>query len=196
MNVLVFDIETRCPVLAKGEDRVPGITYADGWTDFRGMGIATLCAYDFHEARFRSFGMESRKEFYALANEREFVIGWNSQRFDDELLRVNWEMYEEKRSFDLMLYFADAGGGRVKLDDACKANGLEGKSGVGGALAPVEWQRGHYNRVIDYCLEDVRLTAKLFHKGINRGCLNYPYKGKAKGDLVHFDSIIERLFGK
>ena len=50
--------------------------------------------------------------------------------------------------------------GGFGLDATAKANFNLGKTGHG-AIAPILWQRGEIGAVIDYCMEDVRLTVKL-----------------------------------
>ena len=66
------------------------------------------------------------------------------------------------------------------LDALAIANGLTGKTGHG-ADAPVDWQLGRYGSVIDYCLEDVRITAKLIHKVIMGDPLTSPKTGDLFG---------------
>ena len=56
--------------------------------------------------------------------------------------------------------FVPAHHGGYRLDDICQANGLGKKTGWGGS-APIDWQLGHFGRLIDYCMNDVMLTTRL-----------------------------------
>jgi hypothetical protein len=47
------------------------------------------------------------------------------------------------------------------------------KSGEG-ANAPIEWQRGNVGAVIDYCLNDVKITKRLFDRVRQIGGLRSP----------------------
>ena len=42
--------------------------------------------------------------------------------------------------------------------------------------APMEWRKGNYEKVIDYCKKDVDLEYKLYLKGINEKMLLYKSK--------------------
>lgn len=64
----------------------------------------------------------------------------------------------------------------------------EAKNGHGG-FAPVLWQRGEVMAVVDYCLQDVRLTKILFHKIIEEKRIISP----KNGEMIYFDSIESAL---
>jgi hypothetical protein len=66
-------------------------------------------------------------------------------------------------------------GWSYKLDAIAKANGMA-KTGTG-ELAPIMWQRGQKQEVIDYCLNDVRVTTAILELGL-AGELADPNTGK------------------
>ena len=186
--MLVYDIEIINAIPPrKGENRVEGITYCEGWHDHANMGVACICAYDFVDHRFRVFTEGNFSEFDRLASER-MVAGFNSISFDD---KVVWELNladEVRTEYDLLreCWIADGLSPEFEypshtgygLDALAKANNLTGKTGHG-AVAPVEWQLGCYGKVIDYCLEDVRLTAALIQHLMRGGQLVSPKTGHA-----------------
>ncbi len=53
--MLIYDVEIAKAVQGKGETRIDGVQYCKGWTDYAGMGVACVCAYDVNEARYRVF---------------------------------------------------------------------------------------------------------------------------------------------
>ena len=167
MGYLIYDLEIVKAIPDRNKPNEPGIEYCAGWDDHANMGVSVIGAYDTEEARFRVFTQESFGEFAALAEER-LLVGFNSIHFDDRVLKhvgVNVET-----TYDILqAMWVVAGLGRefqypshvgFGLAATAKANGLGSKTGWGG-YAPVQWQRGEYGSVIDYCLEDVRLTWKL-----------------------------------
>ncbi len=186
--MIVYDIETIRPVRPRDEAQIlPGIEYADSWTDYTGMGIACICCYDYEADRFRVFGgFDSRADpepadldrFAAFAANR-IVIGWNNRRFDDPLLAAHGVDVVESWDIKAALMQAGCGGQRGNsLEAFAKTNiGGTGKS-MSGDMAPVWWQRGQRERVIDYCLQDVNLTRRLLDRLIHKGELTSPLTGK------------------
>jgi hypothetical protein len=63
------------------------------------------------------------------------------------------------------------------LDAVCKANFGTSKTG-NGALAPVDWQRGNYGKVIDYCMNDVRMTNQIMDLVLSGASIISPKDGK------------------
>jgi hypothetical protein len=117
------------------------------------------------------------------------MVGFNNVRFDDRVLyHANWPLtYPPAPRYDILAElwrakgmdpdnFSDAHKGHG-LDACARANGLPGKNG-NGAVAPILWQYGKIGTVIDYCLDDVRLTERLFHTIVKVGGLIDPVDGK------------------
>lgn len=116
------------------------------------------------------------------------MVGFNSIPFDNAVLRA-CEIVDipEDCSFDLLREIWKAAGLGPKfeypshagygLDAVAKANGLGGKTGHG-AIAPIDWQRGNVGAVIDYCLNDVAITAKLIKRIMLDGGLTDPKTGE------------------
>ena len=144
------------------------------------MGVSVICAYDAVDDRFRVFTRETFGDFAVLACNR-YLVGFNSIAFDDEVLRHIG--IHVRSDYDLLqeLWVA-AGLGRefvypthtgFGLNATAEANGFGNKTGWGG-FAPVQWQRGEVGTVIDYCLEDVRLTSRLVKQVMETGKLRDP----------------------
>ena len=183
--MLVYDIEIVKAILKSGETRQEDIEYCGGFGDHVNAGVSVICAYDWEIGRYRVFTAENFSEFEAMAQHRD-LAGFNSMSFDDNVCsksaytqpRTNYDLLRECWMADglgsVFEYPSHAGYG---LDALAIANGLTGKTGHG-ADAPVDWQRGYYGKVIDYCLEDVRITAKLIHKVIAGDPLTSPKTGE------------------
>ena len=190
MEPLVYDIEIVKAIPPKDGPLLTGIEYCAGWDDHANMGVACIGAYDFRDDRYRVFTFGNFKEFERLAKER-LVVGFNSVAFDDvvcghagievttdyDLLQEIWVAAGLVRQF---LYPSHIGYG---LDAMAAANGFQCKTGHG-ALAPVDWQRGYHGKVIDYCLQDVKLTWQLVRLAKDTAMLRNP-KADSEKDVLN-----------
>lgn len=171
--MIIYDVEIQKAIAKDGEPRLAGIDYCKGFTDFIAMGVACVCAYCYDRDQFFVYGEFELEEFQKLVNQADVVVGYNILGFDNPLMAANDVVIPEARSYDLLAEIKRALGHRVSLDAICQANGF-GTKNESGALAPVMWQRGEHTRVINYCLNDVRLTKKLLDRVIRRGFIKTP----------------------
>jgi hypothetical protein len=176
-NSLIFDCEiVKCipPTTSHGLwTKPPDLEYCRGWSDFEGMGISVIAAYDYLTDRYRIFFEDNLSEFAELVTQRDTIIGFNSLAFDDKL--CNAHGIPVTTTYDLLCEVRKATGQPphyrsgtrpgYKLENLAQANLGHGKT-ASGAFAPELWQRGHRGHVTDYCLEDVRITKTLLELGI------------------------------
>ena len=180
MHYLIYDLETyRIPWDGKSEKDL-NLKYADGWKDYESLGVSVLGCYSSKSGEFKSFENLQLQDFVDLAAEHDVAAGFNSKRFDDLVLAAAG--YPVQTSYDLLCECWRASGldpdydfpegdeenrkryAGYKLDVLAIANFGKGKTGHG-ALAPALWQKGEYEKVTRYCLEDVRLTHELLLLG-------------------------------
>lgn len=174
--MLVFDIETARPIQAKGEERLPGIEYAGGWDDHKGMGISVIACYDARSKQMRVFDETTLSVFKRLVDAAPRICGYNILHFDNRLLAAHGVNVDAAKCYDLHAEVMEANyGRRVKLDDLAAANGI-GQKTMKGALAPIEWQLGKRMKVVDYCMQDVYLTLDLLRLVVRQGWLSHPYE--------------------
>lgn len=183
-NLFIYDAEIKHGVATENNPRQVGFQYADGWHDYPGMGIATICGYDVTEARFRVFMDDNLSEFQGIIHSGRTLIGFNNWRFDDRLCAANGIEIPQGQSMDLAAIIWRAAGipngehpKGLGLDAICRANGLPGKTG-NGADAPQDYQRGRIGRVIDYCLGDVRSTLQMYRYIQTCGGITDPRTGE------------------
>lgn len=184
--MLIYDIEIKKAIPSKNTPILEGIDYCDGWTDYAGMGISVACVYDYSSDRYRVFTDSNKDELFCLLDGSDALVGFNNIGFDNKIINACWgKSLDEGRCYDLLREIW-AGAGLVPdfnrdthsgygLNDVCLVNFGLRKSG-NGAIAPVGWQRGWYGNVIDYCLNDVRLTKHLLDKIISDGYIRHPKK--------------------
>lgn len=162
--MLIFDVEIERAIPSKNHPPEPDIEYAAGWSDYLGMGISVIAAYDYREGRPRVFLKDNIDEFIVLYEDSDVVAGFNSEHFDVKLLDAH-EFGKPDNHYDLYLAIkaaAEANQWRpgYKLGDCARANlGMDKTSD--GAQAPILWQRGYHGKVIDYALNDIMMLKGL-----------------------------------
>lgn len=167
MKAIIFDLEIIKAIPQRGEPLREGVAYCEGWGDHSGMGISTLCVREFESGRNRVFCVDNLAGFAQLVQEADIIVSFNGISFDAKVVQACWGIeIPLAKHYDILQELRAAHGGQLKglgLGPTIKANFPEvgGKSGFGGQ-APLDWQAGKVGTVIDYCLEDVRLTAMLF----------------------------------
>jgi hypothetical protein len=175
-NILIYDCEIISLIDTGKIPRLEGYRYCNGWRDYSNMGISVIGTYVLHPSikinGFKHpFDADLVQKFF---DSFDIVIGFNSKGFDDKLLSYNG--IEVETTYDLLEEIRYAAyssrswedcpkGHSYKLDAIAQANGMA-KSGSG-ELAPKLWQDGKHQEVIDYCLHDCVITAKLLNLGLN-----------------------------
>ena len=192
MKILIYDCEIIKGIIPdyKNEKPLEDIEYCKGWDDFENMGISVIGTYnnwtkeqiafvDGQVARDNAWKPEYKvlSDFQLLLNECDVLVGFNNQHFDDNLIKANGFTIPDKVvNYDILVEMWRAVGiqppfvypthAGYSLKQTCEANGLPAKSGDG-ANAAIQWQRGQYQEVIDYCLNDIKITTELFRKIVN-----------------------------
>ena len=171
MNALIYDIEIKKAVPMRKEPKIEGIEYCDGWHDHANMGISCVGVYDYADERYRVFMDDNMAGFAALCERRDVIVSFNGLAFDNRVMAANGIVVPNERSYDLLVELWRAAGLAETfqypshmgfgLDATCERNFGVHKSG-NGALAPVLYQRKQFGELIDYCLNDVALTKRLF----------------------------------
>jgi len=182
-SILVYDTEIKHAIPGDGP-RDPELTYCQGWTDFLGMGISVVTAYDGTAARPHVYMEDNLDSLVGLIESRDLIIGWNNWKFDDPLLAANGIHIPRDKSLDLQYHIARAAGipqgerpRGLNLDACCIANKLPGKDGVG-AMAPWLYQHNKLGVLIDYCLGDTLALLRLYRYIKQTGGLIDPRNGE------------------
>ena len=186
---LVYDCEIikMIPVRGSPIQKLDGLEYCGGWEDFENMGISVICTADLDSDNYHIFLHPDSSEIVSqiwtpllnatIYDFEDFVqsstmYGFNSRKFDDNLcqanginLKTDFDLLEQVRlsAYGSIEWYNCPKGCTYKLDALAQANGLGGKTGSG-ELAPKLWQQGKQKEVIDYCMNDVRLTKELILK--------------------------------
>lgn len=185
MKALIYDIEILKAIPDKKGGRLEGIEYCEGWSDHQAMGFSVVGVYDVVCDRYRVFLKDNLSDFAELLRERDTYVSFNGIGFDNKVLahHMSPALLPEEKCYDILreLWVGDGLAPEFKypthagygLGDTCYANFGLSKSGDG-ASAPIDWQEGRYGTVIDYCLNDIKLTKRCFDRIRQGGGLRSP----------------------
>ena len=167
LDAVVYDLEIECAVPDHRSSIKPGVKYCQGWTDYAGMGVAVLCAYDLLEDRPHIYLADNLDDFAVLVESREHLIGFNSLAFDDNVVAA--QGIAVKTTYDLKVEAAGIiKGKRIpgrRLSDFARVNGCTQNGAVEDhAGIPELWQLGQRGVVIDECMGDVMTLVALVRK--------------------------------
>ncbi len=182
-RVVVFDVETRLSAEEVG-----------GWDNKRLMRVAVAVAHDSLDGGFKVFYEEQMNELLALLKGADLVVGYNSRRFDYDVLGgyTSEPLAAVLPTLDIMEELEKRLGFRVKLDNVAQNTLGAGKSGDG--MQSLRWvKEGKLDQVRDYCMQDVRVTLDVFNHAVNTGELFYSDK-KGNKKSVRLDLDLEKFY--
>lgn len=156
-HFLVLDIETQRLVQEVG-----------GWDHIDKLGISVACAYDSKTDKFLAFREEELKKLIELCEER-LVVGYNIRGFDLPVMVPYGLEIKRIDTFDLMYDLEALTRQRfLKLEHVAQGTLGTGKS-ADGLLAVEWWKKGEIQKIIDYCMQDVKVTRDVFQFGRQNG---------------------------
>jgi hypothetical protein len=189
VKVLIFDLEIKKAIPSRNQPNLDGIDYCDGWGDHKGMGIACVGALMQSDAVVIEPVVGDWDEFKWQCNLTENFkgfkkVGFNSKAFDDKVLRAagltqwytDYDLLEEIRIAAGHNPIKAPSGWKYNLEAMAAANSMVKDSAVS-AIAPILWQQGERQQVLDQCAGDVAVTAALLNLGL-AGELIDPNTGK------------------
>ncbi|HCM39867.1 MAG: hypothetical protein A2X97_14695 [Bdellovibrionales bacterium GWA1_52_35] len=152
-HFLVLDIETQRLVQEVG-----------GWDHVDKLGISVACAYDSKTDQFLSFQEKDLKTLIELCYDR-LVVGYNVRGFDLPVMVPYGLEISKVDVFDLMYDLEALTRQRfLKLEAVARGTLGTGKS-ADGLMAVEWWKTGQIQKIIDYCMQDVKVTRDVFQFG-------------------------------
>jgi DEAD/DEAH box helicase domain-containing protein len=161
MRAITFDIETEFAAGALGR------------LDSSSMKLTVVGVHDSETGEYTSYLSDELHTLWPIFERADVLIGYNSDSFDIPILNRYYPGDLSRiRSVDLMVEVQKVLGRRLRLDSLAQATLGRGKSGDG--LKAVDWwAQGLYDKVREYCIDDVRLTRELFDYALTHGSLKY-----------------------
>lgn len=185
MRRITFDIETK------------NFFQDVGSNDPTALDISVVCIHDSIDDSYKSFLQEDFPKLWPIIEKADVFITWNGDHFDIPLLNKYYSGDLSKiKSIDLMNEVRNSMGRRLKLDSVAEATLGVKKSG-NGFDAVNWWNSGEIDKIIKYCIDDVRLTKELYDYAVKNGILKYKDLGPGgaikdiKLDTSNWDKAVE-----
>ncbi len=161
MKKIVFDIETS------------NVFQDVATNDPAALDMSVCCIYDYETDKYSSYTKETLNEMWPIFEKADLIIGYNSEHFDIPILNKYYSGDLTKlKSLDLLKEIKNSLGRRIKLDAVAEATLGRNKTGHG-LEAIVWWRNGEKQKVIDYCIEDVRITKDVYEYALKNNSLKY-----------------------
>ncbi|MBP9832097.1 MAG: ribonuclease H-like domain-containing protein [Candidatus Pacebacteria bacterium] len=144
------------------------------------MNLTVACIHDTETDLFTSYEVEELPKLWPILERADLLIGYNSDHFDIPILNRYYAGDLTKiRSLDLLAEIKNVLGRRIKLDSV--ASGTLGKKKSGNGLDAIKWwNEGKKEKVIKYCIDDVRITKDIYEYALKNGKVTYSDFGKKK----------------
>lgn len=151
-----------------------------GSNDPTALDISVVCIHDSLDDSYKSFLESDLKDLWPILEQSDMIITWNGDHFDIPLLNKYYAGDLSKiKSLDLMKEVVNVLGRRLKLDTVAQATLGKIKSGNG--LEAVEWWlAGEIDKIIKYCIDDVKITKEVYEYAIANSSLKYKDNGTIK----------------
>lgn len=176
-NIVYLDLETRFSAEEVG-----------GWSNIDRMRIAIVVIYSSREKKFEHFREEDVSKLIKKLKTADLIVGFNIKRFDYTVMQpyISDFSLSSLPTVDMLEILYKKLGYRVSLDSVAKATLNVGKSASG--LQSLEWfKRGEIQKVIDYCIQDVKVTRDVFIYGRKYGNVKFSNKKTNKISTVEVE---------
>ncbi|MEK7095135.1 MAG: ribonuclease H-like domain-containing protein [Patescibacteria group bacterium] len=161
MRKITFDVETR------------NLFQDVGSNDPTALDISVVCIHDSLTDEYTSYLQEDFKKLWPVIEQADMLITFNGDHFDIPLLNKYYPGDLTKiKSLDLLAEVRNVLNRRLKLDTLAEATLNKKKSGHG-LEAITWWQNGEIDKIIKYCLEDVKITKELYDFALKNEKLKY-----------------------
>jgi len=166
MRKIVFDIETK------------NIFSDVGKNDPTLLDISVIAIYDSETDTYSTYSEEELGQLWPIIERADMLIGYNSDHFDIPLLNKYYPGDLSKiKSLDILKEIKESYGRRMKLDQI--AEGTLDKNKISNGLEATSWwKKGLYNKVREYCTEDVRITKEIYDYAREHNKLLFKEGGK------------------
>jgi DEAD/DEAH box helicase domain-containing protein len=161
MRAITFDIESISDSLVRGR------------VDVNEQELTVVGIHDSDTNEYSSYLKNELHKLWPILERADMLIGFNSDTFDIPLLNRYYPGDLTRiRSLDLLAEVYKTLGRRIRLQSLAEATLGRGKSGDG-LKAGEWWKEGKFDKVREYCIEDVRLTRELYDYALKNGILKF-----------------------
>ena len=145
------------------------------FSDPKKLGISVLGIYDYQDNKLKAFFEQELNAVFPVLEHASLIIGFNINRFDLPVLQGYYPGHTDQfKTFDILDDIKEKLGRRLALNDIASATLNKKKSGHG--LQAIDfYNEGQFERLKNYCLDDVSLTKDLFEHGVKEKKIYYPH---------------------
>lgn len=163
MRKIIFDIETDGLIVSDGSKQIFPKIYV-------------VAIYDSETDKYSTYTEDELKDLWPILEKADLLIGYNNDGFDTPVLNSFYSGDLTKiNSLDILDEIKKSLGRRIKLDTIAEAT-LGRKKISHGLEAMAWWKQGLYEKVKEYCIEDVRITKDVYEYALKNGILKYKDK--------------------
>ncbi|MCL5782268.1 MAG: ribonuclease H-like domain-containing protein [Patescibacteria group bacterium] len=168
MRKITFDLETK------------NIFQDVGSNDPASLDMSVVCIHDSDTDQYTAYTEEQLKDLWPIMESADIIVSWNGDHFDIPILDKYYPGDLSKvKSVDLMKEVQRVLGRRLKLDTVAEATLGVHKSG-NGIDAINWWNSGEIDKIIKYCIDDVRITKEIYDYAMANSHLKYRDNGAIK----------------
>ena len=168
MRAITLDLETK------------NIFQEVGSSDPTALDISVVGVHDSDTGEYTAYLEKDFPKLWPLLESADAIITFNGDHFDIPLLNKYYHgNLGHMKSIDLMKEVQKVLGRRIKLDTLAEATLGKKKSG-NGLEAVTWWRNGEVEKVIKYCLDDVRVTRELYEYALKNSHVKYRDLGAIK----------------
>lgn len=133
------------------------------------LDVSVVCAYFYGDDSWESYTQETLQDLFQRLERTDAIIGYNSVAFDVPILNKYYAgdllMIPQ---VDMLDRIRQSLGFRITLNDVASAT-IGAKKSAHGLQAVAWWKEGKIQEIIDYCMQDVKVTKEVFEFGQENG---------------------------
>lgn len=173
-NPIVLDIETQ-------------YSFQEVDNDLKKLKVSVVGIYEYTTNQYLSFREEEFSKLFPKLEKASMIIGFNLNKFDLPVLAPYYlGKMSQFKTLDILDEVEKAIGFRVSLDNIAQETLGKKKTGYG-FMAIDYFRNGEWEKLINYCLDDVRITRELYEFGLKNNKLYFnDFRGK-KEISVNFE---------
>ncbi|RMD51487.1 helicase [Candidatus Parcubacteria bacterium] len=183
-NKVVLDIET------KNTFQDVGGYFTDK------LEISVVCAYFYETDSWEWFTEENLGELFKKLEKCDGIVGYNSIGFDVPVMNNYYpgDLLQIPQ-IDILAKINEKLGYRIKLDDVAAAT-LGTKKSAHGLLAVQWWKEGRVQDVVDYCMQDVKVTKGVYEFALKNGYILFDDRtGERRQVFIDLTSADKKTVG-
>ncbi len=152
------------------------------FADPQKLEVSIAVLYDYADNEYHVYRENELQSLFPRLEKASYVIGYNSLGFDLPVLQAYYHGNTTAlSSFDMLENIRQTTGRRFSLNDVAQSTLGVKKSGHG-LQAPEWYKTGEFDKIIKYCIDDVKITKQVFEYGCTYGCV-YIGTGSQRGRI-------------